>query len=237
MAARVATQSAIERFGGGAVFGVKLVSPRRRSQPVAPPIPLRSRVSARPSWSCGAAVSQPPLEGSTVLGWPGIRTFFRSPQPAAALKRGILQRYVVVFASKTGSMSGRRGDLLHGCAGQVRDRDPDVAGCPSVWYRATLIHKTAFGAAKVVEPAEPEDAVKSSTPPGAAKPAAHPSGRRPQRLQLGVQAAGHHQASTGVPGPSATTPDLRDHCLRRDRPEPHRPAIRHRRPEAVRFTT
>ena len=32
MAARVATQSAIERFGGGAVFGVKPVSPRRRSR-------------------------------------------------------------------------------------------------------------------------------------------------------------------------------------------------------------
>jgi hypothetical protein len=56
----------------------------------------------------GAAVSQPPLEGSTVLGWPGIRTLFRSSQPAAALKRGILQRYVVVFASKTGSMSAAR---------------------------------------------------------------------------------------------------------------------------------
>jgi hypothetical protein len=37
-----------------------------------------------------------------------MKDFFRSPQPAAALKRGILQRYVVVFASKTGSMSAAR---------------------------------------------------------------------------------------------------------------------------------
>jgi hypothetical protein len=45
------------------------------------------------------------IDGSRVA---GKKDFFRSPQPAAALKRGILQRHVVVFASKTGSMSAAR---------------------------------------------------------------------------------------------------------------------------------
>jgi hypothetical protein len=38
------------------------------------------------------------------------------------------------------------------CRAGTRPR-PGRSGCPSVWYRATFIHKTAFGAAKVVEPA------------------------------------------------------------------------------------
>jgi hypothetical protein len=59
-----------------------------------------------------------------------------------------------------------------------------------VWYRATPTYKTAFGAAKVVEPAEPVDAVNQ------AQPRALPSQLRThrdadwQRLQLGVQVAG-----------------------------------------------
>ena len=59
-----------------------------------------------------------------------------------------------------------------------------------MWYRATPTYKTAFGAAKVVEPAEPVDAVNQ------AQPRALPSQLRThrdagwQRLQLGVQVAG-----------------------------------------------
>ena len=41
-------------------------------------------------------------------GWLGIKDFFKSRQLAAALKRGILRRYVVVFASKTRRMSAAR---------------------------------------------------------------------------------------------------------------------------------
>ena len=83
--------------------------------------------------------------------------------------------------------------------GKYETGDPDVAGCPSVWYRATLIYKTAFGAAEVVEPAEPVDAVR-------AQPRALPSqlgthrDAGGHRLQMGVQVAGHHQPSADVSG-------------------------------------
>lgn len=48
----------------------------------------------------------------------GNKDFFKSPQPAAVLKHGILSRYVTVFASKTGSMSsGGKVIFLDGYAG------------------------------------------------------------------------------------------------------------------------
>ena len=48
-------------------------------------------------------------------------------------------------ASKTGSMSGSEVISSTDMPGRYETGDPDVAGCPSVWYRATLIYKTAFG--------------------------------------------------------------------------------------------
>jgi hypothetical protein len=84
--------------------------------------------------------------------------------------------------------------------GRYKTGDPGVA--TSVCYLATPTYKTAFGAAGVVEPAEPVDAVKS-TAPGAAKPARCAGCRPPQ-------------PSAGVLGASATTPELRDHWLQRD---------------------
>jgi hypothetical protein len=75
------------------------------------------------------------------------------------LKHGILQRYVVVFASKTASMSGGEVISSTDMPGRYARSATDVAGCASVWYRATPTYKTAFGAAEVVEPAEPVDAV------------------------------------------------------------------------------
>ena len=44
----------------------------------------------------GLAAASGGIYGSRVT---GNKDFFKSPQPAAALKHGILQRYVVVFAS------------------------------------------------------------------------------------------------------------------------------------------
>lgn len=85
-------------------------------------------------------------------------------------------------ASKTGSMSGSEVISSTDMPGKYETGDPDVAGCPSVWYRATLIYKTAFGAAEVVEPAEPVDAVR-------AQPRALPSQLGTAEEPLGIFAA------------------------------------------------
>ena len=58
---------------------------------------------------------------------PTNRDFFKAPQPAAVLKHGILQRYVVVFASKTGSQSGGKVIFLDGYAGPGRYESGDPA--------------------------------------------------------------------------------------------------------------
>ena len=75
-----------------------------------------------------AAVWQPPLDGSTVPGWPGIRTSssrrnLRLPQArdSSAIRRGVRVE---------DREHARRGDLLHVCAGQVRDWRPGRSGAP-----------------------------------------------------------------------------------------------------------
>lgn len=72
-----------------------------------------------------AAVSQPPLGiyASPVEYGP----FFKSPQSVAALKHGILQRYVVVLASK--SRSNRGGGVISSMdmPGRYETGDSDVA--------------------------------------------------------------------------------------------------------------
>jgi hypothetical protein len=55
--------------------------------------------------------------------------FFKSPQSAAALEHGILQRCVVVFPSKTGSMSGAEVISSTDMPGRYETGDPDVAEC------------------------------------------------------------------------------------------------------------
>ncbi len=57
----------------------------------------------------------------------GNQAFFKAPQPAAVLKHGILKRYVVVFASKTGSRSGGKVIFLDGYAGPGRYESGDPA--------------------------------------------------------------------------------------------------------------
>jgi hypothetical protein len=73
-----------------------------------------------------SAVSQPPLGiYASPVAW--STPFFKSPQSVAALKHGILQRYVVVFASKTRGNGG--GEVISmDMPGRYETGDSDVAG-------------------------------------------------------------------------------------------------------------
>lgn len=66
---------------------------------------------------------------------PSNSAFFAHPQPAAAFKHGILQRYPVVFAAKAGSVTSGRVVFLDGYAGsgQYDDGSP---GSPLLFMRA-----------------------------------------------------------------------------------------------------
>jgi hypothetical protein len=75
------------------------------------------------------------------------------------LKHGILQRYVVVFASKTASMSGGEVISSTDMPGRYARSATGRSGVPVRVVPGHATYKTAFGAAEVVEPAEPVDAV------------------------------------------------------------------------------
>ena len=66
--------------------------------------------------------------------------------------------------------------------------------------RATPTYKTAFGQPMFVEPAEPVDAVHRAQPRALPSQLGTHRDAGRHRPQLGVQVAGHHQPSAGVPG-------------------------------------
>jgi three-Cys-motif partner protein len=65
----------------------------------------------------------------------GSKAFFGKPQPAAVLKHEILRRYVVVFASKTGSQSAGRVGYVDGYAGAGSYED-GTPGSPALMIEA-----------------------------------------------------------------------------------------------------